>query len=59
MHNHLPLYTATRFERRPVRETEREYFMRLARERRAARRAGRGRRLIGRLIRRPHGRPAA
>jgi hypothetical protein len=44
------LFTASSHDRRhPVRESEREYFTRLARQRKIERRAERRRELIGRL----------
>jgi hypothetical protein len=44
------LFTASRVDHRhPVRESEREYFMRLARQRKIERRGERRRELIGRL----------
>jgi hypothetical protein len=46
------LFTASRFEgRHPARESEREYFMRLARERKIERRAERRRDLFKRITR--------
>ena len=44
------LFTASRYEARyPVRESEREYFIRLARERKAERRGERRRKLVRRV----------
>jgi hypothetical protein len=46
------LYTTSRYEtRHPVRESEREYFMRLARERKIERRTERRRDLLKRIAR--------
>lgn len=46
------LFTASRYENRhPVRESEREYFMRLARERKIERRAERRHELLKRIAR--------
>jgi hypothetical protein len=48
------LFTATGIENRhPVRESEREYFMRLARERKIERRLERRRELVRRITRKP------
>ncbi len=46
------LFTARQYEvRHPARESEREYFMRLARERKAERRGERRRKLVRRVTR--------
>ena len=48
------LFTAASFEtRHPHRESEREYFMRLARERKIERRTERRRDLLKRITRKP------
>lgn len=47
------LFTASSLDRHPHRESEREYFMRLARERKIERRIERRRELVRRITRKP------
>jgi hypothetical protein len=54
MYTLIQLYTAaTAVSRRPRRESERDYLLRIAREHRAERRAERRRRIVSRVTRRP------